>query len=695
MSGVNASKTAKTEPKTGRAPAAERPRQPTLADPQADILALQDAAGNQAVENLLRSGSVQAKLIISEPGDKYEQEADRVAKTVMETTDHTRPQNLDDIDKEKGIPALSNHAGDVPDNVSKLIESTHSQPLDTATRNFMESRFGGYDFSQVRLHTDEQAAEAAHALQARAFTLRNDIVFGAGQYAPGTTEGKRLLAHELAHVAQRTSSSDAGSGSATGRQDTVVQRASVEPTSPPHTLCAKGKAAATESRTRVENAEAIAWEFHSIAESASSLDQFKAQVEAKAASSLGLLGADAVVFSLSFAAGYWGGVGGGFEALYSPHFDWATFIQAGGGVISPGAGVALEVGIVWDVKNPKDYQGAFFEAAVTGGPGVIGPYPGMASISGTATPEDIADLVTKGTMSRPRGVKVGGGYGTPGVQGSVLFEWYWMLSGSAPEQESAQADEKVAAQHLIKRHTGRIGLDEEALGREALDQLPDQSGLVGQVLDSLSSTDRDDVSLEILRAASDEKIEAISQDQDGNALLLRMVRELQEGPTFSDERKQMRRVLNILAETHIAEDRSEKEPVIEVEVVTFYRGDLDFAGQYIGVTGHTSINVGGMNFNFAEDWGCGLTREEYLKENEWRAGVGQVLDVPSEDALRLQKKLIEACSTGIWGVGRDVCTTKTGQMLDEVLSGISPGRDPSAFERQLASPLTALSKSHN
>jgi hypothetical protein len=65
----------------------------------------------------------------------------------------------------------------------------------------MESRFG-QDFSDVRVHTDEQAAESAEAVNARAYTVGKDVVFGAGEYEPGTSEGQRLLAHELVHVSQ-------------------------------------------------------------------------------------------------------------------------------------------------------------------------------------------------------------------------------------------------------------------------------------------------------------------------------------------------------------------------------------------------------------------------------------------------------------------------------------------------------------
>jgi hypothetical protein len=75
-------------------------------------------------------------------------------------------------------------------------------PLDAATRAFMEPRFG-HDFSQVRVHADAHAAYAAEAVEAHAFTTNRDIVFGAGQYAPQTESGRRLLSHELTHVIQQ------------------------------------------------------------------------------------------------------------------------------------------------------------------------------------------------------------------------------------------------------------------------------------------------------------------------------------------------------------------------------------------------------------------------------------------------------------------------------------------------------------
>ncbi len=75
-------------------------------------------------------------------------------------------------------------------------------PLDPATRAFMEPRFG-HDFSRVRVHTDATAAASVRQVEALAYTVGQEVVFDAGQYAPGTAAGRRLLAHELAHVVQQ------------------------------------------------------------------------------------------------------------------------------------------------------------------------------------------------------------------------------------------------------------------------------------------------------------------------------------------------------------------------------------------------------------------------------------------------------------------------------------------------------------
>ena len=91
--------------------------------------------------------------------------------------------------------------GGVPPIVHEVLCSP-GQPLDATTRAFMEPRFG-HDFSQVRVHTDANAAKSARAVNALAYTVGRDVVFGTGQPALGSFAGKRLLAHELTHVVQQ------------------------------------------------------------------------------------------------------------------------------------------------------------------------------------------------------------------------------------------------------------------------------------------------------------------------------------------------------------------------------------------------------------------------------------------------------------------------------------------------------------
>jgi hypothetical protein len=94
--------------------------------------------------------------------------------------------------------------GEVPPIVHEVLRSP-GQPLDAATRAFMEPRFG-HDFSRVRVHADAQGAESARAVDAPAYTVRQDIVFGSRQYEPHTMAGLSLIAHELVHVVQQAGS---------------------------------------------------------------------------------------------------------------------------------------------------------------------------------------------------------------------------------------------------------------------------------------------------------------------------------------------------------------------------------------------------------------------------------------------------------------------------------------------------------
>ena len=80
---------------------------------------------------------------------------------------------------------------------------TVGQPLSKSERTYFEPRFGR-DFCQMRVNADTRAVEVARAVNAQAFTVGQDVVFGAGQYAPESSTGQRLMAHELTHVVQQS-----------------------------------------------------------------------------------------------------------------------------------------------------------------------------------------------------------------------------------------------------------------------------------------------------------------------------------------------------------------------------------------------------------------------------------------------------------------------------------------------------------
>ena len=98
-------------------------------------------------------------------------------------------------------PSGTSEPAGIPAIVNEVLRST-GRPLDAATRDSMGSLLG-HDFSRVRVHTDQQAAESASALNALAYTVGSNVVFGTGLYKPNSSEGRQLLAHELTHVVQQ------------------------------------------------------------------------------------------------------------------------------------------------------------------------------------------------------------------------------------------------------------------------------------------------------------------------------------------------------------------------------------------------------------------------------------------------------------------------------------------------------------
>ncbi|MEM9218153.1 MAG: DUF4157 domain-containing protein [Cyanobacteria bacterium P01_F01_bin.150] len=183
------------------------------------LLQLQRQYGNQHVQQMVqrRSSSspiIQAKLTLGQVGDRYEQEADRVAKEVVnrissapsDTTQRMGPEDEEMMAQTQ--PAF--HAKGTPESitVSSDIEAAiqqkrgRGQAMDSQVQEQMESAFG-VNFDGVRVHTDSEADVLNNSLNAHAFTTGQDIFFRQGEYDSSSPKGKELIAHELTHVVQQ------------------------------------------------------------------------------------------------------------------------------------------------------------------------------------------------------------------------------------------------------------------------------------------------------------------------------------------------------------------------------------------------------------------------------------------------------------------------------------------------------------
>ncbi|MFW6126445.1 MAG: DUF4157 domain-containing protein, partial [Chloroflexota bacterium] len=188
--------------------------------------------GNAYVQRLLDSKKVQAKLTVNPPNDEYEQEANRVAEAVasgpdasiqrqeeeeeelLQTKrDSSGPTGLQRQEEEEEEELLqrepdSPEPASTSDSLEQRIDAARGsgQPLGESARASLEPRLGA-DLSDVRVHTDADADDMSRQLNAKAFTTGKNVFFRDGDYQPGTSEGQKLLAHELTHVAQQSEGS--------------------------------------------------------------------------------------------------------------------------------------------------------------------------------------------------------------------------------------------------------------------------------------------------------------------------------------------------------------------------------------------------------------------------------------------------------------------------------------------------------
>lgn len=185
---------------------------------QAPEASLSHAAPSRAADSALRAGAggatgnqahlrrLQAKLQVGATNDPFEEEADRAADKVMRAREGAVSRAPAPILSREaaggaGEAAVGAGGGEAPAIVHEALAGPGT-PLDAATRQTMSEGLG-HDFSGVRVHTGTLADASARAVGARAYTVGADVVFAEGQHRPGSAEGDRLLAHELAHVAQQ------------------------------------------------------------------------------------------------------------------------------------------------------------------------------------------------------------------------------------------------------------------------------------------------------------------------------------------------------------------------------------------------------------------------------------------------------------------------------------------------------------
>ena len=155
---------------------------------------------------LIKNSFLQPRLKINTAGDKYEQEADRIAEQIMSMPESQVQRSKQHVGRYTTVRRKSD--GETGPGLSAAISQSRGggQPLDRFTSEYMSSRLGR-DLSDVRVHTGSKSVRMNEKINSRAFTVGRDIYFNQGQYSPGTSEGKRLLAHELTHVLQQQQSS--------------------------------------------------------------------------------------------------------------------------------------------------------------------------------------------------------------------------------------------------------------------------------------------------------------------------------------------------------------------------------------------------------------------------------------------------------------------------------------------------------
>ncbi|MBS1510472.1 MAG: DUF4157 domain-containing protein [Bacteroidetes bacterium] len=180
-----------------------------------DVLPVQQEKNDAEIPGLQKT-TIQFKLKVGAADDPLEHEADNMADLVMRMPGDNFIQRKcrhceeEELQQKSSSPFIQKQGGysstAAPDNIASQVNAAKGtgSTIDESTKSFMQNRFNT-DFSEVKIHTGSDAAQMNRQLNAKAFTVGNDIYFNEGEYNTSSTDGKHLLAHELTHTLQQQS----------------------------------------------------------------------------------------------------------------------------------------------------------------------------------------------------------------------------------------------------------------------------------------------------------------------------------------------------------------------------------------------------------------------------------------------------------------------------------------------------------
>lgn len=382
----------------------------------------------------------------------------------------------------------------VPPIVNDVLASS-GQPIDSSTRAFMEERFG-HDFSDVRIHTDSYAAASARSVDALAYTVGWNVAFDAGQYAPHTTKGRELLAHELSHVVQQSFVSLSNSSSESqleSEADVAAQRVSDGELAPQ--LGSTNKVLARKSKSGNKLARQMITLKDQPGQVAVFYDgalvatiNYKVQVgRVETSSSQGKDGNEWITVVTP----------AGSDATLSVTPQYTQLYEAGRLALS-------DIPPDYDFDKGEEYVGRTFHISAKA----------EQNAAPTLEPHPKAPI-------------------SP-VKQSVPAQL---------NKDIVKPLEKSPDQ-LIKESSTLNFLDEEKLGKNLLKYaLAGDMTTVDVTLDEIDSTDRDDVALGFVSHATTEQLAKLAETEQGRKLLLRLYDELTSGHLGNDEKEQAERLM--------------------------------------------------------------------------------------------------------------------------------------------------------